>query len=68
VYARATFSGSREFQPSSARRTFCMAVSRVNGGNGGRVDMIFSFLNCFGNQTANSRMVLCFLADPAADT
>src|ERR1700692_1963369 len=36
VYARATFSGSREFQASSASRTLLIAVSRVNGGNGGR--------------------------------
>jgi len=36
-YARATFSGSREFQPSSARRTFWIADCRVNGGNGGRL-------------------------------
>src|ERR1700704_1460564 len=36
VYARATFAGSRVFQASSARRTFCIALSRVNGGKGGR--------------------------------
>ena len=29
--------GSRVFQPSSARRTLCIALSRVNGGKGGRV-------------------------------
>jgi len=31
VWARATFSGLREFQESSAARTFLIAVSRVNG-------------------------------------
>src|SRR4051794_39945402 len=36
VYAEATRSGSRVFHPSSARRTFWMAVSRVKGGRGGR--------------------------------
>src|SRR6202140_4385695 len=36
VYAKATFSGSREFQASSASRTLLIAVSRVNGGDGGR--------------------------------
>src|ERR1700681_4744284 len=36
AYARATFAGSRVFQASSASRTFCVALSRVNGGNGGR--------------------------------
>src|SRR4051812_31943845 len=40
VYARATFAGSRLFQASSARRTFCIAVSRVNGGNGGRAGVV----------------------------
>ena len=34
--ASATRSGSRLFQPSSAMRTFCAAVSRVKGGKGGR--------------------------------
>src|SRR5437899_990159 len=37
AYARATFPGSQVFQPSSARRTFCIALSRVKGGQGGRV-------------------------------
>src|SRR5688572_26774062 len=36
VYASDTRWGSREFQASSAARAFCAAVSRVNGGNGGR--------------------------------
>src|ERR1700691_6279919 len=36
VYASATFSASREFHASSANRTFRIAVSRVNGGSGGR--------------------------------
>src|SRR5262245_44214659 len=36
VYASDTRSGSREFHASSAARAFCAAVSRVNGGNGGR--------------------------------
>src|SRR6187455_1409923 len=36
VYASETRSGSREFQPSSAARALTAAVSRVNGGNGGR--------------------------------
>lgn len=36
-YPEATFSGSREFHESSAIRTFWMAVSRVNGGRGGRL-------------------------------
>jgi hypothetical protein len=40
VYAGDTFSGSRVFHASSARRTFSMAVSWVKGGTGGRVDMI----------------------------
>src|SRR5882724_6831716 len=40
VYARATFAGSRVFQASSARRTFCIALSRVNGGKGGRADVV----------------------------
>src|SRR5215475_5949546 len=42
VEAWATFSGSRVFQASSARRTFCAAVSRVNGGRGGRGAMVAS--------------------------
>ena len=37
LYASETFSGSREFQASSAIRTFCTAVSYVNGGSGGRL-------------------------------
>src|SRR5712671_294310 len=37
VYARATRAGSREFQPSSASRTFSAAVSAVKGGSGGRL-------------------------------
>src|SRR4051794_25431620 len=37
VYAIATLPGSREFQPSSASLTFSIALSRVNGGKGGRV-------------------------------
>src|SRR5690242_11923156 len=36
VYARATALGFRLFQPSSAIRTFCAAVSAVKGGRGGR--------------------------------
>src|SRR5438132_14289551 len=40
VYARATFAGSRVFQGSSARRTVCIALSRVNGGKGGRVVVV----------------------------
>src|SRR6188508_3605616 len=36
VYASDTRSGSREFQASSAARALTAAVSRVNGGNGGR--------------------------------
>ena len=36
----ATRSGSRVFQPSSAARTFWVAVSSVNGGSGGRVSML----------------------------
>lgn len=35
----ATFSGSREFHKSSAVRTFVAAVSRVNGGSGGRTEV-----------------------------
>jgi hypothetical protein len=34
-YASDTRAGSRLFQASSASRTFCDALSRVNGGNGG---------------------------------
>src|SRR5580704_6701337 len=52
-YARATFSGSRVFQPSSARRTFCTAVSAVNGGRGGReLILICSFSPSGGLQQA----------------
>src|SRR5450631_2503982 len=40
AYARATFEGSRVFQASSARRTFCVALSRVNGGKGGREGVV----------------------------
>src|SRR5687768_11324655 len=40
VYARLTFSGLREFQPSSAARTLRTAVSCVNGGTGGRTSDI----------------------------
>src|SRR6267154_1645010 len=40
VYARATLAASRVFQASSARRTFCIALSRVNGGKGGRPDVV----------------------------
>src|SRR5260370_17597905 len=52
VYARATFAGSRVFQASSAWRTFCIALSRVNGGKGGRagvvsVSIIFFSFDCF---------------------
>src|SRR3954463_9096581 len=36
VYASETRSGSREFQASSAARALAAAVSRENGGNGGR--------------------------------
>jgi hypothetical protein len=36
VYASDTRSGSREFHASSAARAFWAAVSRVNGGYGGR--------------------------------
>src|SRR6266478_5353582 len=35
AYAKATVAGSRVFQASSASRTFCIALSRVNGGKGG---------------------------------
>jgi len=35
VYAILTLSGSCEFHASSASRTFCVAVSFVNGGTGG---------------------------------
>src|SRR5579864_8808052 len=40
AYARATFAGSRVFQASSARRTFCIALSLVNGGKGGRAGVV----------------------------
>src|SRR3982074_1358416 len=40
AYARATLAGSRVFQASSASRTFCIALSRVNGGNGGRAGVL----------------------------
>src|SRR5882724_10917561 len=40
AYASATFAGARVFQASSARRTFCIALSRVNGGKGGREDVV----------------------------
>src|SRR5216684_3027574 len=41
VYANETRSGSRLFHASSAARTFCVAVSRVNGGTGGRTGLLF---------------------------
>jgi catechol 2,3-dioxygenase-like lactoylglutathione lyase family enzyme len=40
AYARATFAGSRVFQASSASRTFCIALSRVNGGKGSRAGVV----------------------------
>lgn len=40
AYAKATFAVARVFQASSASRTFCIALSRVNGGNGGRAGVI----------------------------
>src|SRR6266446_98820 len=40
VYARPTFAGSRLFQASLERRTFCIALSRVNGGKGGRAGVV----------------------------
>src|SRR6266404_6612935 len=40
AYARATFAGSRVFQASSASRAFCIALSRVNGGSGGRAGVV----------------------------
>jgi hypothetical protein len=40
VWARATFSGLREFQESSAARTFLIVVLRVNGGR----EDVFRFL------------------------
>src|ERR1700730_8794557 len=40
AYARATLAGSRVFPASSASRTFCLALSRVNGGNGGRAGVL----------------------------
>src|SRR5882724_9427293 len=44
-YAKATFSGSRPFQPFSARRTFSVAVSYVKGGSGARgVDSFAEFI------------------------
>jgi len=48
--AEATFSGSREFHPASAPRTFTTAVERVNGGKGGRDGIDFSspFLTVIG--------------------
>src|SRR5437016_5919263 len=49
VYARATFAGSRVFQASSARRTFCIALSRVNGGKGGRPGVVaVAIISCPG--------------------
>src|SRR5262249_41611856 len=36
LYASDTARGSRLFQASSAKRTFCAAVSAVKGGRGGR--------------------------------
>src|SRR5262245_60280186 len=36
VYASATLAASRLFQPSSARRTFWVALCSSNGGRGGR--------------------------------
>src|SRR5260370_38415765 len=47
AYARATFAGSRVFQASSARRTFCVALSRVNGGKGGGAGGVAVSLGCF---------------------
>src|SRR5476651_150077 len=42
VYASATFAGSRPFHATSASRTFCAAVSAVNGGTGGRLTLMRS--------------------------
>src|ERR1700724_512291 len=56
AYARATFAGSRVFQASSASRTFCIALSRVNGGNGGRADVVGVAMISFpGGVSINSR-------------
>src|SRR3954465_5879139 len=46
VETNAPRSGSREFQPSSARRTFCTALSRVNGGNGGLASGVVGMAAC----------------------
>src|SRR5260370_3943301 len=68
VYARATFAGSRVFQASSARRTFCIALSRVNGGNGGRADVVLvgitsspgiNSLGVFINSRTRARALVC---------
>src|SRR4051794_22330644 len=60
AYARATFAGSRVFQASSASRTFCIALSRVNGGKGGRVGVVavamISSLNLCLRQIGKTRV------------
>ena len=45
-YASDTRAGSRLFQASSASRTFCDALSRVNGGNGGRAAWVMISVMC----------------------
>ena len=45
-YASDTRAGSRLFQASSASRTFCDALSRVKGGNGGRAAWVMISVMC----------------------
>src|SRR5262245_52949750 len=66
VYASDTRSGSREFQASSAARAFCAAVSRVNGGNGGRPALLTSEL-LLVPETDRARLVHDRVDDAAAD-
>src|SRR5689334_24247924 len=66
VYASDTRSGSREFHASSAARAFCAAVSRVNGGNGGRPGELTSDLLRVP-ESDRARLVHDRVDDAAAD-
>ena len=65
AYPSATFPGSRVFQLSLARRTFWMAVSRVNGGKGGRVAVVevgmISSLSAVSSLLANGTFPASFV-------
>jgi hypothetical protein len=52
------------FHPSSASSTFCNAVSRVKGGNGGRSFKLLSLILLVRADFAKSK--LCRILDPCA--